>query len=1206
MKYKHVAARTLCMVIALFSCVMSSSFSQPQKGGQMNRNILPAELRCEYLAEPRGIDEVNPRLSWILEVKDKTRGQKQTAYEILVSTSDKKLGSDEADLWNSGRVESAQSNQIEYDGRALTSRLRCYWKVRVWDRDGNVSPWSANASWTMGLLGKSDWAAKWIGGKPVVLTDDHRADSLARLMSPSPLLRKSFHSAEPIVRGTMYVTALGLYEVKLNGQRVGDQALAPEWTDYDDRIQYQTYDVTSLMAKGENVISATLADGWYVGAVGCFNDLVVNRGRAYNSLDRKLLLQLEIETAGGRSIRIVSDEGWRVNADGPVRSADIYLGETFDSRKELEGWERPGFNDSRWETAAVYPAPAAALVAQMNQPIRKTQELKPIALTEPSPGTYIFDMGQNMVGWCRMKFNEPEGKEITVRHGEMLAEDGKLYTENLRRAAQTVRFIADGKGEQIYEPRFSYFGFRYVEISGLGKRPLLDMVVGLEVTSDIAAAGEFECSSKDLNQLWKNILWTQWDNLIGIPTDCPQRDERLGWMADAQVFSQTAIYNSDMAAFFTKWVQDIRDAQHPDGRYPDVAPVPRYLPFFNAPAWADAGVIVPWRMYQNYEDVRILRKHYASAKRFIGFVRSKNPNLIWTEAVGNMYGDWLNGNTIVAEGYPKTGGQVPHCIFNTMHFAQSAQILAEMAKVLGREDEALEYARLAAEVRSALIEHFVNKEGYIAGNTQAGYALALAFGLMPDELREKTFEHMLSCIADYDFRISTGFLSTVCMMNELARRGRADVAYQLLESHRFPSWLYQIDQGATTIWERWDGYVKGRGFQDPGMNSFNHYAIGSVGEWMYAHILGIQRDEKHPGFSEIVIAPKIGGTLTWAKGKYHSIFGDIVSEWKLDNGVLRFQVEVPPNTAAKIYVPTSDKNAIRETAVDVDRAEGVSFIKMEGDAALFAVSSGRYDFVSSFSKKEPVAYTAKPRISFERELDADGNLKIILEPSHPDVKVYFSLDGSEPTTMYQEPFLIGRNTTVMARSQQEGMLPSFPSVARFVFTDDDPATRHVPNTIRAHKAFGRVVRYSNAYSPRRPGGGESGLVDGKLATLDHIDPEWQGFDGVDIEIVVDLGKIMRIRSIAANFLRHQSMKIFLPTKIEFLVSEDGNQFLPVGSLENAVDPTAVATIKACRKEFQPRNARYIKMIAHNLSRSPDWHPQKGESAWLAVDEIIVE
>ncbi|MEK6755852.1 MAG: family 78 glycoside hydrolase catalytic domain, partial [Bacteroidota bacterium] len=597
MQQMTILLRGSCLAAALFSLMVSHSPSQLQEKTTMNPNIAPTELRCEYLVNPLGIDELKPRLSWILEVKDKARGQKQTAYQILVSSSESKLKADEGDLWDSGRVESNQSNQIEYNGKPLTSRARCYWKVRIWDKDNVVSTWSKTAFWSIGLVQPSDWKAQWIGARPIVLSGDRQTDSVARLMAPSPMLRKTFASNKRIVRATMFVTALGLYEVQLNGKKVGDHVLAPEWTDYQDRIQYQTYDVTSLITKGENVISATLADGWYVGPVGCFNDLVVNRGKIYNSLDRKLLLQLEIDTTEGHLEYVISDETWRLNPDGPVRSADLYLGETYDSRKSPEGWERSGFDDSSWERATVYAAPAAAIVAQMNEPVRRTLELNPLAITEPVKGTYIVDMGQNMVGWCAIKINEPAGQEITIRHGEMLTEDGRLYTENLRRASQTDKFIANGKGEQIFEPRFTYHGFRYVEITGLTKKPTLDMVLGKEVSSDVAAAGSFECSNKDLNKLWKNILWTQRDNFIGIPTDCPQRDERLGWMADAQVFAQTAIYNCTMAAFFTKWVQDIRDAQHPDGRYPDVAPVPSYLPFFNAPAWADAGVIVPWRMY---------------------------------------------------------------------------------------------------------------------------------------------------------------------------------------------------------------------------------------------------------------------------------------------------------------------------------------------------------------------------------------------------------------------------------------------------------------------------------------------------------------------------------------------------------------------------------------------------------------------------------
>jgi len=913
-------------------------------------NVIPTELRCEYLVNPLGIDRVKPRLSWILHVNDHTRGQKQIACQILVASSEENLHADTGDLWDSGKVKSDQTNQIEYNGKPLTSRMRCYWKVRIWDKDSLASAWSEPAFWTMGLLDRQDWKARWIGSKPILLTGDAEKDRAGRLMTVSPLLRKPFVNNDRVVCATMYVTALGLYEVKLNGVRVGDHMLAPEWTDYRKRVQYQTYDVTSLIRNGENVVSATLADGWYIGPMGTLLKESDPRGKNYGSLDRMLLLQLELETSEDKLVQVVSDESWRLNADGPVRSADIYSGEIYDSRRMPWGWENPGFEDSSWEHASVHPWPSMLLVAQMNEPVRIIQELKPIAITEPSTGIYIFDMGQNMVGWCALKVDEPEGKEIALRHGEMLDEEGKLYTVNLRGAAQTDRFIADGKGEQVFEPRFTYHGFRYVEITGLGKRPNVDILVGKQVSSGVEAAGQFECSNGDLNRLWKNILWTQRDNLIGIPTDCPQRDERLGWMADAQVFSQAAIFNCNMSSFFTKWVQDIRDSQTEDGRYPDVAPMPSPQGFYDSPAWADAGVIVPWKMYQNYADNLLLRKHYASAKRFIDFVHAKNPKLIWTEAVGNQYGDWLNGNTIVAENYPKTSGQIPHPVFNTIYFASSTRILSKMARVLNYEEDAKYYAKLFADIQDVFQKEFVDNKGHITGNTQAGYALALAFELLPESLRTNAFNHMLSCLADYDNRISTGFLSTIRMMDELVAWGRADIAYRLLESHCFPSWLYQIDQGATTIWERWDGYVKGRGFQDPRMNSFNHYAIGSVGEWMYRHILGIQFDEEHPGYREFVIRPQIGGSLTRAKGKYHSINGDIVSEWKLESGVVHLRVEVPANTTARVYVPTKNKSTIKEGSLEADRSGGVRFLRMEGDAAVYEVLSGDYDFGSEYAK----------------------------------------------------------------------------------------------------------------------------------------------------------------------------------------------------------------------------------------------------------------
>ncbi len=933
--------RALVLVAVCSSSPFAGVNTEPKSG------VLPAELRCEYRVNPLGIDRTAPRLSWILQASGDERGITQSAYEIHVSSSRQKLDADEGDLWNSGFIHSDRTNQISYGGKTLVSREQCYWKVRIRDRRNRLSPWSRAAFWSMGLLHGEDWSARWIGDRPIVLTGDRQQDSVARLMTPSPLFRKKFLLGRAVARATLYATALGVYELRLNGKPVGDHVLAPEWTDYRRRIQYQTYDVTGLLNTGANVVTAVLADGWFIGAVGTFADPSSNRGANYGSLDRRLLVQLEIETGDGRITRVTTDGSWAVEPDGPIRSADLYLGERVDSRKEPSGWEAAALDDSRWARATVYPAPAARLVAQMNEPVRVILKLKPSAVTEPSPGVFIADMGQNMVGRCSLRISEAEGTVVSLRHGEMLDEGGNLYTANLRSAAQTDSFIADGKQDQVFEPRFTYHGFRYVEIRGLSRKPQISSITGKVVSSDVTPAGEFACSDSSLNRLWGNILWTQLDNLIGIPTDCPQRDERLGWMADAQVFSQTAIDNYDMAAFFTKWAGDIRDAQDEEGRYPDFAPGTS-VRFTNAPGWADAGIIIPWRLYQNYGDTSVLAEQFASARRFVDFVLLRNPDLIWTRAVGNSYGDWLNGNTIVAADYPKSGGEIPKPAFNTLMFGLSTRILGAIAGILHRDDDAAYYGALAQRIDEAFLRTFVKEDGRIEGDTQAGYALALGYGMLPDSLRGKALGHLLRRIADYDYRISTGFLSTIQLMNTLAVTGHADVAYRLLESHRFPSWLYQIDQGATTVWERWDGFVRGRGFQNADMNSFNHYAIGSVGEWMYGHILGIQPVNDKPGFREFIICPSVGGGLAWARGKYHSINGDIVSSWSVSGTGLTLNVEVPSNTVAEVYVPAKSVATVLEGALPARNAKGVKFVRMERGAAVFRVASGKYAFSSGY------------------------------------------------------------------------------------------------------------------------------------------------------------------------------------------------------------------------------------------------------------------
>jgi alpha-L-rhamnosidase len=905
----------------------------------------PRNLRCEYLTNPLGIDQTTPRLSW--QMADSRRGAVQRAYQILVADSSAKLAADDGDVWDSGKVSSDQSLQVEYAGRPLRSRMRAYWKVRVWGRDDQPSPWSERAYWSMGLLGPTDWEAKWIGAAAAPAT----AGPPEPL--PAPMLRKTFSVSErPLRQATLYVTALGLYELRINGQRVGDHILAPEWTDYHQRVQYQTYDVTDLLRPGENAIGAILGDGWYAGRIGLAGIVPGGPPRAIYGREPRLLLRLEIERADGSAQTIVSDESWRVTTAGPIRVGDLLDGETYDARQEMPGWDTPQLDDTAWSPASVFDPPAAKLVAQPNEPIRMFKELTPIALTEPQPGKYVYDLGQNIAGWCRMKVHGPAGTTVTLRHAEVLNPDGTIYTANLRSAAQTDRYTLRSAAEEVFEPHFTYHGFRYVEVTGLPEKPALDALVGRAFCSSAPPAGRFECSSPLLNKLMENILWTQRANMMSVPTDCPQRDERLGWMGDILAFAQTACFNMDMAAFFTKWVPDVRDAQTADGRYPDFAPHP-FDPaarFSSVPAWGDAGVFVPWRAYVNYADRRLLAEHFESARRWVDYVREKNPDLLWENSRGNDYGDWLNADTLKLEGWPKSGAEVPKEVFATMFFARSTRLIARMAAVLGRDEDARQYAALADHIQTVFNRAYVAPDGRIQGNTQAGYALALYFDLLPEALRPAAARYMLEAFNTYGGQISTGFHSTIALMQELTRSGRVDEAYRLIHNRTMPSWGYAIDHGATTIWERWDGYVKGRGFQDPGMNSFSHYAIGSVGEWMYRTIAGINPDEEQPGYKHFIIRPQPGGGLTWANGEYDSPYGTIVSRWRWEESdapagrAFVLEVAVPANTTATVYVPAAKSDTVTEGAEQVERAAGVEVLRREDGACVLHIGSGRYQF----------------------------------------------------------------------------------------------------------------------------------------------------------------------------------------------------------------------------------------------------------------------
>lgn len=893
----------------------------------------PTDLHCEYAVAPLGLERTEPRFFW--QVPANTRGQRQTGYRIIVSANPDRLAMDDGDVWDSGRMDSDQSIHVRYAGAPLQSRTRYHWKVRIWDREGNASDFSEPAWFEMGFLSSSDWEAEWI---------DLDYQTSPENEQPCPMVRKEFQIEQPVRRARAYVSALGLYELYINGQRVGDHILAPEWTDYRKRVQYQTFDVTNHVQQGANAIGAMLGYGWYAGRIGATGK--DRDPRHFYGERPRFLVQLEVESPNGQRQMVCTDETWMGTIEGPILNSCLYEGEEQDTRKEMPGWSRPGFDDTKWARVRGYPSGDVALVSQYNEPIRIMRELSPIAISEPAQRVYVLDMGQNMVGWCRLQVRGTAGTVVCLRHAEVLQDDGHIYTDNLRSAPQEDSFTLKGDVLEVLEPHFTYHGFRYVEVTGLSEPPPLDGLTGCVFYSSVPTAGSFDCSEPALNKLFENIVWTQRGNLHSTLTDCPQRDERLGWMGDAQLFSQTACFNMDMARFLTKWVADIRDAQFENGSFSVISPNPfkQFGEAEGAPGWADAGVIIPWRSYENYGDTDLLREHYKAAKAWVDHVWCHNEDLLWRHERGNDFGDWLNADTMELADWPESGGEVPKEVYATCFFAHSADLLSRIATIVGDDQGAQRYAGLFEGIRDAFCREFVDAEDRILGGTQAGYALALHFNLLSEGLADRATDHIVESIDKYNGHISTGIQSTNRMMLELAKHGRADVAYQLMMNRTVPSWLYMVDHGATTIWERWDGFVEGRGFQTPRMNSFNHYAIGAVGEWMYRCIAGINLDSDEPAYKHTIIRPIPGGGMTHARAEYDSIYGKIISSWAMSKRRFELEIRIPGNTSATVYVPGSDPASVFEGGNPVEAAEGVEILRVEDDHVVLHVGAGRYEF----------------------------------------------------------------------------------------------------------------------------------------------------------------------------------------------------------------------------------------------------------------------
>jgi len=898
-------------------------------------------LRCEYLTNPLGIDQVRPRLSWNMETE--RRGARQAAYQIKVASSRDQLERDDIDLWNSGRIEDDRSIHIKYQGAPLQSRGQCHWQVRVWDEAGTCTA-SEPAFWTMGLLDEHDWQARWIAADPAYLdrSKHARRPSLTEPGTP-PWIRKTFTIEGVVQRATLYATARGLLECHLNGRRIGEDLFLPEWTDYNRRIQYRTYDVTSLVHSGINALGAALGDGWYSGYVGWQE----TRGRY--GLQNSLMLQLDIEMTGGQRRVIGTDTSWRCSA-GPILFSDFMMGETYDARYELSGWSQPGYDDHAWCGVIPVDRPRVPLVAQPNEPVRIIETIEPVSVTGIEPGVYICDLGQNISGWVRLRVQGPAGTTVTLRHGERLNPDGTLYTENLRRARATDVYILKGQGRETWEPHFTFHGFQYIEVTGLPSRPSPGDILGCVIHSAAPPAGHFECSHPLVNRLWCNGYWSQKDNFLSIPTDCPQRDERLGWMGDAQVFLRTATYNLDVAAFFTKWMIDIRDAQTGEGIFPDMAPRLREGDNFvgldglgGAAGWADAGVIVPWTIWRVFGDDRIISRHWGAMTAWLDYLERTNPRGIREKELGNNYGDWLcipSDTTFRAHSPMKT-------LLATAYWADDAAKLARMASALGKDQEARRFEQMFAQVRQAFQNEWLLEDGRLAVDTQTAYLLALAFNLLPEEVRNRASQHLVENIRNLDWHLSTGFIGIRHLNPMLTVTGHANVAYRLLLNEDYPSWLYPIRHGATTIWERWNGWTEKDGFFDPQMNSFNHYSLGSVGEWLYRSVAGIELDPEVNGFKRFQIKPIIGGGLTHAGATYQSVYGTIKSRWQRRGSRTTLNVTIPPNTRAVIYVPTDPGTDVREAEHLVGKSDWIEILGRQGCFLKLMVPAGCYEFEST-------------------------------------------------------------------------------------------------------------------------------------------------------------------------------------------------------------------------------------------------------------------
>ena len=898
--------------------------------------LKPVGLRCEYLSNPLGLDVVQPRLSWVLALKqpaglagwfarrDEMRSRKQTAYRILVASSVVRLTANQGDLWDSGQVASDETAQIAYAGVALPSRQQCFWKVTVWDEHGQRSEWSAAAWWEMGLLQPQDWAGTWIGINQPAPVDAFSAN-------PAPFFRRDFELHAGVQRARLYACGVGSVELHLNGRKVGgNRERDPGYTDFNQRVLYVTHDVTSMLRPGaSNTLGAILGTGWYdVHDVGVWGfEQASWRGRP------RLLLMLVVDYNDGTTQTVASDAAWQATSQGPIRWDGIYSGEVYDARREMPGWDEPGFAGASWAAADVLPAPAGKLAALRCPPIAIVRNITPKAITQPQPGVCLVDMGENFSGHAQLTVHAPAGTKIRMRYAECLATNGMIDRTRITefmpppKVFQEDTYICKGNGKETWEQRFSYSGFRYVEVTGFPGQLTAAEISGRFAHTDLEPAGAFSCSNDGINQVQRATVQSYLSNAQNIPTDCPTR-EKNGWTGDAQLAAEAGLMNFHSAAFYTKWLDDLKDNQLPDGRLRVIVPSAGWGLGDCQPAWDSAYPCIAWDLYKYCGDQRILAEHYDRLRLYVDYLNSKTTNGLF--ALTDTLGDWCPFST-----------ETPSQLTSTAFVYEDAQIVSLAAALLGHPEAAAKYAALAEQAKAAFNRQFFDAtNNTYANGSQTSLATALYFGLVPGDRQAAVLDHLVRQVETMK-HIDTGILGAKWLPAALSAGGHSETAWLLVSQTNQPGWI-SMARDSGTLWEQW---------REP--HSRNHIMFGSVSGWFYQWLAGIDCDPAQPGFQQIIIQPQPVGDLTWVKAAYDSIHGRIVSNWRRQGTRLTMDITIPINTTATIYVPAMKETSVTESGVPAAKAPGINFLGLRQGAAVYAVGSGSYHFSSLLPGSRP-------------------------------------------------------------------------------------------------------------------------------------------------------------------------------------------------------------------------------------------------------------